>query len=64
MKKTYKKTLTDLILNNVYLEDIYGNKATVYHRTRIENLINKVYDEGLNQVKVILMVKGFIVHTN
>jgi hypothetical protein len=27
-------------------EDIYGNKAIVYHRTNVSDLINKVYTDG------------------
>jgi hypothetical protein len=27
-------------------EDIYGNKAIIYHRTNIENLVDKIYIDG------------------
>ena len=33
-------------LKHILFEDIYGNKAIVYHRTAIENLIDKIYSEG------------------
>lgn len=30
----------------IFNEDIYGNKAVVYHRTEVEDLINKIYTSG------------------
>jgi hypothetical protein len=33
-------------LESILFEDIYGNKAIVYHRTQVEDLINKVYTSG------------------
>ena len=42
----YKKKLFSESLKDILLEDIYGNKAFVYHRTRVKNLVNDVYKTG------------------
>jgi hypothetical protein len=33
-------------LKNLLTETIYGNQAIVYHRTKVEDLANKIYDSG------------------
>jgi hypothetical protein len=55
----YKKSLINENLQNIYLEDIYGNKATVYHRTKIENLADGIYKEGFKPGKGDTFGKGF-----
>jgi hypothetical protein len=57
--KTYKNTLIELISKDIYLEDIYGNKATVYHRTRIKNIVDIIYDVGFKPGKGASYGKGF-----
>ena len=42
-----------------YLEDVYGNLATVYHRTRVTDLINKVYTLGFKPGEGDMYGKGF-----
>lgn len=39
-------------------ESIYGGYATVYHRTTVSNLVNKVYDEGFMPNRVGLLGSG------
>jgi hypothetical protein len=42
-----------------YSEAIYGNMATVYHRTSCSNLINAVYTEGFKPGEGDMYGKGF-----
>ncbi len=41
------------------LEDIYGRYATVYHRTSVEDLVNRIYDSGFKPGSENLYGKGF-----
>lgn len=43
----------------IFNEDIYGNKAIVYHRTATEDLINKIYTSGFKVGDKIAYGKGF-----
>jgi hypothetical protein len=38
--------LVENSISSKITEDIYGNKAVVYHRTKVSDLINRVYTEG------------------
>lgn len=42
-----------------FKEEIYGNLATVYHRTSYSNLINAVYTEGFKPGSGAMYGKGF-----
>jgi len=44
---------------NLIKEEIYGNYATVYHRTSISDLINKVYTSGFKVGNGDMYGKGF-----
>jgi hypothetical protein len=46
-------------LKQILLEDIYGNKAIVYHRTNVKNLIDKIYDKGFKPSEGGLYGSGF-----
>jgi hypothetical protein len=46
-------------LESILFEDIYGNKAIVYHRTRVKNLVNKIYTEGFKPGHGAAYGKGF-----
>jgi hypothetical protein len=56
-KMTNKKFTKNL--NNIIFESIYSNKATVYHRTKIEDLINKIYNTGFRAGVGDTYGKGF-----
>jgi hypothetical protein len=43
----------------LFTEDIYGNNAIVYHRTKIPDLINKVYTSGFKIGTGDMYGKGF-----
>ena len=43
----------------LFKEDIYGNNAIVYHRTRLSDLINKVYTSGFQPGEGDMYGKGF-----
>jgi hypothetical protein len=42
----YKEKLFSESLKEILLEDIYGAKATVYHRTKEKDLINLIFKDG------------------
>jgi hypothetical protein len=54
-KKYYFLAENQEIIN----EDIYGNKAVVYHRTRVENLVDEVYKKSFKPGPGAAYGKGF-----
>jgi hypothetical protein len=54
-KKYYSLVENQEIIN----ENIYGNKAIIYHRTSAKDLINKVYDKGFQPGDGDTYGKGF-----
>jgi hypothetical protein len=46
-------------LQEILFEEVYGNKAVVYHRTKLENLINKIYTKGFKPGNGDFYGKGF-----
>lgn len=42
-----------------YNEDVYGNYATVFHRTKIDNIVNFMYTEGFKPGDSCAYGKGF-----
>ena len=59
MNHLYKKTLINEILENIIFEDIYSNKAIVYHRTRSDNLIKGIYTKGYHPSDINTLGIGF-----
>ena len=46
-------------IKDLIQEDIYGRQATVFHRTKISDLINKVYTDGFKTGEGDMYGKGF-----